>query len=69
MLAGLAEIVVRDAYEPKDALEAEHWASCLLGALNVGRIVDAEIRGAFERVWCVRSRRLDPRRRWRRCGR
>jgi hypothetical protein len=47
MLAGLAEIVVRDAYEPKDALQAEHWASCLLGALNVGRIVDAEIMGRF----------------------
>ena len=30
-----------------DALEAEHWASCLLGALNVGRIVDAEIRERF----------------------
>jgi hypothetical protein len=44
MLTGLAEIVVGDAHEPNDALEAEHWASCLLGALNVGRIVDAEIR-------------------------
>ena len=41
MLAGLAEIVVGDAHEPSDALEAEHWASCLLGALNVGRIIDA----------------------------
>jgi hypothetical protein len=44
MLTGLAEIVVGDAHEPTDALEAEHWASCLLGALNVGRIIDAEIR-------------------------
>ncbi|HWD70863.1 MAG TPA: hypothetical protein VG293_11780 [Solirubrobacteraceae bacterium] len=47
MLAGLAEIVVGDAHEPNDALEAEHWASCLLGALNVGRIIDAEIRQRF----------------------
>ncbi len=47
MLAGLAEIAVGDAHEPKDALEAEHWASCLLGALNVGRIIDAEIRTRF----------------------
>jgi hypothetical protein len=47
MLAGLAEIVVGDAHEPNDALEAEHWASCLLGALNVGRIIDAEIRKRF----------------------
>ncbi len=47
MLAGLAEIVVGDAHEPHDALEAEHWASCLLGALNVGRIIDAEIRQRF----------------------
>jgi hypothetical protein len=47
MLAGLAEIVVGDAHEPNDALEAEHWASCLLGALNVGRIIDAEIRERF----------------------
>jgi hypothetical protein len=47
MLAGLAEIVVGDAHEPNDALEAEHWASCLLGALNVGRVIDAEIRKRF----------------------
>jgi hypothetical protein len=47
MLAGLAEIIVGDAHEPNDALEAEHWASCLLGALNVGRIIDAEIRDRF----------------------
>jgi hypothetical protein len=47
LLAGLAEIAVRSAYEPNDALEAEHWASCLLGALNVGRIVDAEVRARF----------------------
>jgi hypothetical protein len=47
MLAGLAEIVVGDAHEPNDALDAEHWASCLLGALNVGRIIDAEIRERF----------------------
>lgn len=47
MLTGLAEIVVGDAHEPNDALEAEHWASCLLGALNVGRIIDAEIRERF----------------------
>ncbi|MGP0049722.1 MAG: hypothetical protein ACLPZR_12860 [Solirubrobacteraceae bacterium] len=47
MLAGLAEIVVGDAHEPNDALEAEHWASCLLGALNVGRIIGAEIRERF----------------------
>jgi hypothetical protein len=48
MLSGLAEIVVGDAHQPTDALEAEHWASCLLGALNVGRrIIDAEIRQRF----------------------
>lgn len=47
MLAGLAEIAVRDSFEPKTPLEAEHWASWLLGALNVGRIVDAEIRRRF----------------------
>ena len=47
MLAELAEIVVGDAHEPNDALEAEHWASCLLGALKVGRIIDAEIRERF----------------------
>src|SRR2546426_11908702 len=47
MLTGLAEIVVGDAHEPTGALEAERWASCLLGALNVGRIIDAEIRQRF----------------------
>ncbi len=47
MLAGLAEVVVGDVDEPNDALEAEHWASCLLGALDVGRIIDAGIRGRF----------------------
>src|SRR5438445_12172129 len=47
MLTGLAEIVVGDAHQPTDALEAEHWASCLLGARNVGRIIDAEIRERF----------------------
>jgi len=47
MLAELAEIVVGDAHEPNDALGAERWASCLLGALNVGRIIDAGIRERF----------------------
>ncbi len=47
MLTGLAEIVVGDVHEPTDALEAEHSASCLLGALNVGRIIDAEVRQRF----------------------
>jgi hypothetical protein len=47
MLAGLAEIVVERSCEPETALEAEHWTSSLLGALNVGRMVDAEIRRCF----------------------
>jgi hypothetical protein len=47
MLAGVAKIAVRGAFEPKTALEAEHWASCLLAALDVGRIVDSELRRRF----------------------
>ena len=47
MLAGVAEIAARDSFEPETPLEAEHWASCLLGALDVGRIIDAEVRGRF----------------------
>lgn len=47
MLAELAEIAVRGSFEPETALEAEHWGSCLLGALNDRGIVDAEIRRRF----------------------
>jgi len=47
MLTGLAQIAGRDVFEPQTALEAEHWASCLLGALDVGRTIDAEIRARF----------------------
>lgn len=46
----MLEIAVRGVYEPNDALEAEHWASCLLGASNVGRVVDAEIRAHLVRA-------------------
>lgn len=46
-LLELAEIAVRDAREPQSALEAEHWASCLLGAADISRIIDLEIRGRF----------------------
>jgi hypothetical protein len=47
MLGELAEIAVRNAREPQDALEAEHWASCLLGAADSRRILDRELRRAF----------------------
>ncbi len=47
MLAGVAEIAARDSFEPQTPLEAEHWASCLFDALDVGRIIDPEVRGRF----------------------
>jgi hypothetical protein len=46
-LAELAEIAVRGAHEPTDALEAEYGASALLGALNDRPGVDLEIRARF----------------------
>lgn len=35
LLAGMAEIASRDAHEPADALEAEQWASTLIGTMHV----------------------------------
>src|SRR4051812_6684683 len=36
LLADLAEITCRDAHEPSDALEAEEWASSIIGNLELG---------------------------------
>lgn len=34
MLAGIAELTARDADQPEDALDAEHWASTMLGMMR-----------------------------------
>jgi hypothetical protein len=34
MLAGIAELAARDADQPEDALDAEHWASTMLGMMR-----------------------------------
>src|SRR5215217_5962218 len=57
MLAGIAELTARDADQPEDALDAEQWASTILGdarraaAARRGRCGDVPgFIGALERL-------------------
>jgi len=42
MLAGIAELIARDADEPEDSLDAEQWASMLLGMMRDGPLPPGE---------------------------
>ena len=42
MLAGIAELTARDADEPKDALDAEQWASTILGMMRAAPLPPGE---------------------------
>src|SRR3954451_1946823 len=42
MLAGIAEMTARDADQPEDALDAEHWASTILGMMNAAPLLPDE---------------------------
>jgi len=47
LLAGIAEIAVRDAHEPTDALDAEQWASCLIGTWHIRPMPGEDIEAIF----------------------
>lgn len=47
LLAGMAEIASRDAHEPGDALEAEQWASCLIGTMHVRPMPGEDVEAMF----------------------
>lgn len=47
MLAGIAELTVRDADAPKDALDAEQWASTVFGMIREAPLIDADPMEAF----------------------
>jgi hypothetical protein len=52
-MADMARLVVRDADSPRDALEAEQWASSVLGSLEVGRLGDAKLTDMFRSELCA----------------
>jgi hypothetical protein len=47
LLADIAEIAARDADEPADALDAEQWASCLIGTLHVRPMPGEDVEDLF----------------------
>jgi len=47
LLAGMAEIATRDAGEPTDALDAEQWASCLIGTWHVRPMPGEDVEAMF----------------------
>jgi hypothetical protein len=47
LLAGMAEIAARDADEPADALEAEQWASMLIGTWHVRPMPGEDVEAMF----------------------
>jgi len=47
LLADLAEIASRDAHEPTTALEAEQWASCLIGTWHVRPMTGEDVEALF----------------------
>lgn len=47
LLAGMAEIAARDADEPTDALEAEQWASMLIGTWHVRPMPGEDVEAMF----------------------
>lgn len=47
LLAGMAEIAVREAPELRDSLEAERWASCLIGTWHVRPMPGEDVEAMF----------------------
>ncbi len=47
LLAGMAEIAARGALEPSDALDAELWASCLIGTWHAQPMPGADVDELF----------------------
>src|SRR4051794_24207131 len=47
LLTGMAEIAARDAHEPADALEAEQWASTLIGTMHVRPTPGEDVEAMF----------------------
>jgi hypothetical protein len=47
LLAGMAEIASRDAHEPADALDAQQWASCLIGTMQVRPMPGEDVEAMF----------------------
>jgi len=47
LLAGMAEIAARDADEPADALEAEQWASSLIGTMHARPMPGQDVEAMF----------------------
>ena len=47
LLADMAEIASRDAHEPTTALEAEQWASCLIGTFHVRPMPGEDVEAIF----------------------
>jgi hypothetical protein len=47
LVAGMAEIASRDAHEPGDALEAEQWASSLIGTMHVRPMPGDDVEAMF----------------------
>src|SRR3954452_1801276 len=47
LLTGMAEIAARDAHEPADALEAEQWASTLVGTMHVRPMPGNDVEAMF----------------------
>lgn len=43
----MAEIASRDAHEPADALEAEQWASTLIGTMHVRPMPGQDVEAMF----------------------
>jgi hypothetical protein len=47
LLADMAEIASRDAHEPADVLDAEQWASCLIGTLHIRPMPGEDVEAMF----------------------
>jgi hypothetical protein len=47
LLGSMAEIASRDAREPADAMEAEQWASCLIGTMHASPMPGGDVEAMF----------------------
>jgi len=47
LMADMAEITVIEAHEPRDVLEAEQWASCIVGTWHVTPLLEGDVEELF----------------------
>ena len=47
LMATMAEITVTEAHEPRDVLEAEQWASCIVGTWHVTPLLEGDVEELF----------------------